>query len=237
MKIHILETGEPPVSLKNRYGGYPSMFERMLAPLSERFTFSSSAVHIDEPSPSPDNYDALLITGSPAGVYEEHDWIAGAEKSIRSTAQAQKPMVGVCFGHQLLSKSFGGRVEKSARGWGVGAHDYELNAETDWMTPRAARITCAVSHQDQVIEPPVGARVLGGSDFCPNGVLEYAQAPAISFQPHPEFSHEFAADLMRLRRERIPAGLIETGLQSLRSGSDRELIARWIATFLLQNAR
>lgn len=237
MHIHILETGEPPAPLKTRYGGYPSMFERMLAPLSERFSFSSSAVHLDRPSPPPDNYDALLITGSPAGVYEEHGWIASAEQIIHRTVQTQKPMVGVCFGHQLLAKAFGGRVEKAPQGWGVGAHTYKIKAGADWMTPGAARITCAVSHQDQVIEPPAGARVLGGSDFCPNGVIEYAQAPAISFQPHPEFAHEFAADLMRLRRERIPSDRIEAGLQSLRPGSDRALIARWIATFFLQKAR
>ena len=237
MHIHILETGEPPAPLKERFGGYPAMFERTLGPLSARFSFSRTAVHEGAAPPDPGAFDGLLITGSPAGVYDGHDWIETAEDLARRAAASGKPAVGICFGHQLLTQAFGGRVEKSERGWGVGAHAYEVKTTASWMTPAPSRVACAVSHQDQVIEPPAGAQVLGGSDFCPNGIIEYAQGPAISFQPHPEFSHDFAAALMRLRKERIPADRIETGLASLEAASDRDLISGWIVNFFLQHAR
>lgn len=237
MHVCILETGEPPAPLKGEFGDYPAMFRRMLAPLSPRFSFSSVAAHKGEKMPALAGFDGLLITGSPAGVYEEHDWIDDCADLVRRTAAAGKPQVGICFGHQLMAQAFGGRTEKSERGWGVGVHAYEMKGAADWMDPPSNRLACAVSHQDQVVETPPGARVLGGSDFCPFGVLEFAQGPAISFQQHPEFAHDYGQSLLRLRRDRIPAERWEPGLASYRDRSDRDTMARWIANFFLQHAR
>ncbi len=237
MHIRILETGEPPAPLNKEYGAYPAMFERLLAPFSPKLSFSTSPIFRGAPIPAVSEFDALLITGSPAGVYDGLDWIAKAETLIRQTAKAGKAQVGICFGHQLMAQAFGGTVEKSGKGWGVGVHDYRVTGSASWMTPPSGRIACAVSHQDQVMAPPAGARVLGGSDFCPNGVIEYAQGPAISFQPHPEFARDYGAALLRLRADRIAKDRIESGLTSYKGKSDRELIGRWIANFFLQHAR
>lgn len=237
MHILILETGEPPAPLNREYGRYPAMFERLLSPFSGRFRFSASPVFRGAPMPPLSDFDGLLITGSPAGVYDGDKWIAEAEDLVRRTAKAGKPQVGVCFGHQLMAQAFGGTVEKSDGGWGVGVHDYQLAGEADWMAPPARRVACAVSHQDRVTTPPPGARILGGSDFCPYGVIEYAQGPAISLQPHPEFTHDFGAALLRLRADRMPTDRVETGLSSYKGKSDRELIGRWIANFFLKHAR
>ncbi len=237
MQLHIIETGEPPAPLKDQFGGYPSMIERVLTPLGPDLSFSTTPVFRGDAAPPLSAFDALIITGSPAGVYDGHDWIAPTEDFLRRAIAAGKPTVGICFGHQLLAQAFGGTVEKSAKGWGVGAHSYDLITGVGWMTPMQSRAACAVSHQDQVTQPPDGARVLGGSTFCPNGVIDYAQGPAISFQQHPEFSHDYAAALMRLRRGRIPEDRVSAGLDSLTHKSDRDLIANWIVNFLMQHAR
>ena len=237
MQIRILETGEPPDPLKSQLGDYPGMFERLLAPWSKEFSFSSTAAHKGEAMPAISEFDGLLITGSPAGVYDEYDWIGPCEDLVRHTADAGKPQVGICFGHQLMAQAFGGRTEKSDKGWGVGVHDYKLAGATDWMSPPSNRLACAVSHQDQVVEAPAGARVLGGSEFCPIGVLEFAQGPAISFQQHPEFAHDYGEALLRLRKGRIPADRADPGIASYKNHSDRELMGKWIANFFLQHAR
>lgn len=184
-----------------------------------------------------DAFDGLLITGSPLAVYEGHDWIAPLEDLIRQTAAAGKPQVGICFGHQLLSQAFGGRVEKSDKGWGVGVHEYEVKDACGWMTPALAQFNCVVSHQDQVVKAPPGARVLSGSEFCPNGALQYAQGPAISFQPHPEFSHEYADALLRTRQHHIAESVIEIALNSFKDRTDRNTLARWIVQFYKTHGR
>ena len=230
-RIAILETGLPPSSLVGRYGSYPAMMERMLAPLDPGFTFVTVKTAAGEAAPAPVDYDGLLITGSAAGAYDGHPWIAPLEEAIRAAARAGKPQVGICFGHQIMAQAFGGRVEKSDRGWGVGLHGYTVESAAPWLVPAPSQFSCAVSHQDQVVALPAAGRRLAGSDFCPNGVVAYAHAPAISFQMHPEFETAFAVDLLKSREERVPRALLDDGLATLKKRSDRGLIARWIANF------
>jgi len=231
MRISIIETGAPPDPLAARHPTYPLMMERMLAPLAPHFSFTSWPTFRDRSLPTISDFDGLLITGSPAGVYEDHDWIAPLEELIRATAAAGKPQVGICFGHQLMAQAFGGEVKKSDKGWGVGVHQYDVTADAPWMIPAQGKISCAVSHQDQVTAPPPGAKTIAGSGFCEFGALAYAQGPAISFQMHPEFDHDYASDLIRVRRNRFGEELSDAGLASLRKGSDRGVMAQWIVNF------
>lgn len=232
MHIAIIETGEPPAALADRYPGYGAMMEAMLAPVAPDFRFSPVRIFDDGAAPPRiADFDGLLITGSAAGVYEGHDWIAPLEDLIRQTASARKPQFGICFGHQIMAQAFGGKVEKSDKGWGVGLHAYDIDRPAEWMTPPLGRIACAVSHQDQVVDLPAGARRLGGSAFCENGFLDYAHAPAASLQPHPEFTSDYAEALLRLRRGRVGEDLASEGLASLKNRSDRGAIAGWIAQF------
>lgn len=232
MKLAILETGLPPEGLDAEHGSYPDMFRAMLAPLMPGLETVDYRVCDGAGLPRPDDFDGFLVTGSPAGVYEDHDWIAPLEDFIRAVHAAKRPMVGICFGHQVIASALGGRVEKSTKGWGAGVHTYEVVGEAVFMAAdRPARLACAVSHQDQVVEPPAGARRIAGSPFCPYGILEYRDGPALSIQAHPEFTHDFARALMDLRSDRIPQEVRALAGPSLSNGSDRGLLARWIARF------
>ncbi|MBI1366307.1 MAG: type 1 glutamine amidotransferase [Alphaproteobacteria bacterium] len=207
------------------------MMARMLAPLAPGFRYKTYPLVEGAPFPAVSSIDGAIITGSPYGVYEDHEWLGPLEGFIRDMAAAGKPNVGVCFGHQAMAKAFGGHVVKSDKGWGAGVHDYEVRREEDWMRPAARRLSCVVSHQDQVVAPPLGARVIAGSDFTPYGALAYAQGPAISFQMHPEFDADFSAALFRAREGRMPAETVEAALESLAKPTDRRLIAEWIVNF------
>lgn len=180
--------------------------------------------------PDPAAFDAAIITGSAAGVYENDAWIGDLLDWIRA-AKGRTRLVGVCFGHQAMAQALGGRVEKSERGWGVGLHRYEVTAVEPWMSPVASAVALPASHQDQVVETPAGARVLLRSDFTPFAGLAWGE-DAISFQPHPEFTPAFATDLTAGRHDRIDPALVERAVDSLTVPDDRAMVGGWIRAFL-----
>jgi GMP synthase-like glutamine amidotransferase len=232
MRVVILETGRPPAALRDRHSDYPTMFRALLAPVDPGLRFETIAIVDGAAAPAPQEADAFLITGSPAGVYEDHAWIAPLEAHIRATAAAGVPQIGICFGHQIMAQAFGGHVAKSDKGWGVGRHTYEVVDAPDWMDPAPQRFALAASHQDQVIKAPPGARVLARSAHTDYAALAYAQGPAVSFQGHPEMSAAFTTDLVASRRGRIPDAVVDGALASLADPLDAAAVASWMARFM-----
>jgi GMP synthase-like glutamine amidotransferase len=238
MRITILETGRPPEALRADYPSYPAMFAALLAGADADLRFESIAVVDNAALPDPKTLDAILITGSPAGVYDPEPWIAPLEDFIRAAAAAATPQVGICFGHQIMAQAFGGQVEKSAKGWGVGRHRYTITQRAAWMGPNATAFAVAASHQDQVVALPPNARVLAHNDHCAFAALDYVHAPAMSLQGHPEMSAAFAADLIQARRgARIPEPIAAAALASLQHGFDTDTVAAWIVAFLRAHQR
>ena len=227
MEVAILRTGAPPPDLAPRFGPYDAMFARLLGP---GFSLRGYDVQGGEKLPAPDSHPAFLITGSAAGVYEPLPWIPPLLSFLRE-AKGRAKLVGICFGHQAMAEALGGRVEKSERGWGIGLQDYDLWESASWMGEAPpGRIAIPVSHQDQVVVPPPGARVLAGNAFTPFGLLDYEDAPAISMQFHPEFEPDYAEALIEHRRARVPDP--DTAIASLERPNDRALVAQWIRAFL-----
>lgn len=227
MEVAILRTGTPPPDLAPRFGPYDDMFGRLLGP---GFSMRGYDVQAGAALPSPEAHPAFLITGSPAGVYEPLPWIAPLLAFLRE-AKGRTKLVGICFGHQAMAEALGGRVEKSERGWGIGLQDYELWEQASWMGETLpGRIAVPVSHQDQVVVPPPGARVLAGNAFTPFGMLEWQDASAISMQFHPEFEPDYAKALIEHRRARVPGA--DAAIASLERPNDRALVAEWIRGFL-----
>ncbi|WP_370334686.1 type 1 glutamine amidotransferase [Parvularcula marina] len=231
MKLVIAETGIPPMDLSATHNHYPDMMVAMLSKAGLDVDAGVARVFSGDQAPAPDEGDALLITGSPAGVYEDLPWIAPLAAAVRDWASSGKPVIGICFGHQLMAHAMGGRVEKSAFGWGVGVHTYELT-DAARASGDPARIACVVSHQDQVVSLPEGAERIGGSAFCPNGIIRYGQGRMLSFQMHPEFDHEFAEALLAIRENIIPAERVALARAGFSHHTDRALMGKWIAAFL-----
>lgn len=236
MRLTIFETGRPPQELRGAHPDYPEMFADLLG--DSEFTFESIAIGDGAPLPDPAGLEAVLITGSAAGVYEEHAWIKPLEAAIRAHAARRIPQIGICFGHQIIARALGGQVEKSERGWGVGRHDYQLIEPPAWMEDGGLGsdrgFAIAASHQDQVIAPPPGARLLAANAHTPYAALLYEEANALTFQGHPEMSPAFTAALVASRRGRIPEPVVDTALESLQLPLDSARVARWIKAFLLQ---
>ena len=226
-RIAILETGAPPPALAAAHGDYPAMLRELLG---QEFAFETFDVQAGE-WPDAGAFDAAIITGSAAGVYETDAWIAGLLDWIRE-AKGRTKLVGVCFGHQAMAQALGGRVEKSDRGWGVGLHRYQEVSPEPWMTPAASAVSIPASHQDQVVEKPADARVLLRSDFTPFAGLAWGD-DAISFQAHPEFTPAFATALTAGRHDRIDPALVKRAVDSLKAADDRATVGQWISDFVM----
>lgn len=220
MRIGILQTGQAPDDLKRDLGDYPELFEQLLA--GHGFTFQTWHV---ENGVFPEGVHAAegwLITGSRHGAYEDHAFIAPLEAFIRSAYAQQVPLVGICFGHQIIAQALGGKVEKFKGGWAVGPQDYAF---------ADGALTLQAWHQDQVVVKPAAAKVIARNDFCENAALVYDDR-AFSVQAHPEFRDAFVDGLIKTRgRGKVPDPLLDAASARLGGPLHNARIAEQIAAF------
>lgn len=219
MRIGILQTGQSPDEIRAKHGDYDQFFVKYLG--GRGFEFDSYPVLDGILPEGPEAADGWLITGSRFGVYEDHAWIPALEDFVRRVYAVGVPIVGVCFGHQILAQALGGRVEKFDGGWSVGPQDYTSDMFGDQ--------SIIAWHQDQVTQRPADATVVASSEFCENAMLLYGKK-ALTIQPHPEFTAAFLADLLATRGKVLPDAIREEASRN----SDAPLTSQHFADHITQ---
>lgn len=235
-RLGILQAGRSPEALLDRFPDYNGMFVELLG--ENAFDYRHWPV-LDGTFPDcVDDADAWLITGSRFGAYEDHAWIPPLEAFIREVYASGKPMVGICFGHQVIAQALGGKVEKFTGGWSVGRVQYALDEDFFGDTPAAHDASAGTPlfafHQDQVIELPPGARNAGSSDFCQHAALIYDKR-ILTLQPHPEFEQAFIEGLLETRGEILPEAVKVQAEQTLGLPVARSAVAETLRRFLSGN--
>ena len=228
MRVGILTTGQPAAHF-----GVPSYAQMISASLGPGFECVEIDVREHDPAAAGAPVQSFVITGSASGVQDPDAWIGRLRNWLRDSDPAV-PLVGICFGHQIMAEAFGGVVRASASGWGIGLHRYETQCREAWMDEVEAFVLPAF-HRDQVMAVPAGCRVVAGSDFCRCAVLAYENRRAVSFQAHPEFSLSFTRQLIDRCEEKqvvLPSRIAEAR-ESLSQTDDRGRVFGWIRRFLV----
>ncbi|WP_260259295.1 type 1 glutamine amidotransferase [Vibrio intestinalis] len=199
MKIGILKCGDVAAPMIDQFGHYSDCLIKHIG-LDEIAQIHEWNVYQQHALPSStDECDAYVIGGSPSGVNDNATWIDSLATFIRQAFKAQKPLVGICFGHQAIHYALGGQVEKSDQGWGLGAYDVTFKQSLGSFS-HGDGLNILSIHQDQVIALAPNFESVAGSDFCPHFVTRYKNT-VLTIQGHPEFTPAFLLNLIKQRQD------------------------------------
>jgi GMP synthase-like glutamine amidotransferase len=236
MRIGLLECDHVDGRFPHIAGGYREMFAALLAPHLPELRFSYyDACHGVLP-PAPEACDAWLCSGSQFSVYDGLDWIAPLGEFLRQVREARTPYVGICFGHQMLAHSLGGKVARAVEGWGVGIHETTIVRQERWMRPEQTTCRLQYMHADQVQRLPAGAVVLGRAEHCEVAMFRVGRS-MLGIEGHPEFTAAYSEALIRARQDQIGAARAGQALESIRRPTDGAVVGRWIAEFVSRPLR
>lgn len=198
----LIQTGEAPDALRARFGGFADWFRAAMRvdPAQVRIV----RVDAGEALPEPAEIAGAVITGSAAMVTERTPWSEHTAGWIRDAMDAETPLFGVCYGHQLMAHALGGTVGWLPVGREIGTESITRLSQDDAPDLRELppSFPAQTTHRQSVLEPPSGAEVLARSQRDPHQLLRYAPN-ALSSQFHPEFTPEFMRAYIAARADTL----------------------------------
>lgn len=222
-RILIVKCGSTHPRIRPVFGDYDRWFREALGGAPARFLTVSP--FDGEALPSLAEVRGILLTGSPASVRDESPWMADVSRYVREANEEEIPVLGVCFGHQLLGEALGGRVEKSPGGWEFGTVPIELTAAGSGdplFEDIPARFHAHTIHQDELASPPPGAVRLAGNAH--SAWQAFAFGPRIrAVQFHLEISPSILEALADALGRRISVRETDVG---------ERILANWLRHFL-----
>ncbi|MBS0383345.1 MAG: glutamine amidotransferase [Proteobacteria bacterium] len=213
----LIQTGEAPDPIHARFGGFVDWFRAAMRLDSTQM----QVARVDEgaPLPAPESIAGAVITGSGAMVTDRADWSERTAAWIRMAMDANLPLFGVCYGHQLMAHAMGGEVGWLPAGREIGTRvitrTHADTADGAWLDGLPTAFPAHTTHRQSVLQPPPGAAVLARSELDPYQLLRYAPN-ALSTQFHPEFT----AESMRAYLDARAAALREEGLDPVAISAD-----------------
>jgi GMP synthase (glutamine-hydrolysing) len=224
-RILVVQCGSIHAGFAARRGDFPMWFARRLAPVA-----GLTVTRPWEGLPSPARFHGVVVTGSPLSVCRPPRWLDPLSDWLLDAAR-RLPVLGVCFGHQVLARALGARVERNPRGLEIGTVQVRLTG-AGRADPLFAGCPDSLSvqqtHEDHVPELPPGAVLLAGNDVTP--VQAFAWGDLVRcVQFHPEMDGEdsrLLAETQRAALDRSVPGGCDAILGSVRETPEAARVLR-----------
>lgn len=227
-KVVILITGDPVDDVRETDGDYGAIIQRALG---DAWQGPCQAVDArNEALPRLDAEDAVVISGSSANVHERAPWMKRSEAWLREVVSVGTPVLGLCFGHQLLAQALQGEVAPNPRGREIGTVTVERLVDDPLLAGLDRSFTVNACHVDTVARLPKGAAVLARSPIDDHQALRFGPR-CYGVQFHPEFD----GGLIRKFIDARSAAMIDEGLDpaaALRAAEDTPLAQRVLHNFI-----
>ena len=231
MKIGILKCDSTSEHFRKEHGDYQDWYKSLFLSVEPFLKFETYDVILGEYPKRLHENDVYLISGSRYGANDGDKWIDVLEKFVLELKSQKHPLVGICFGHQMIAKALGGKTELSTKGWGVGVQKYQKIVTEPWLEPDIEQFSILSFHKDQVSKLPKDAVLIAENDFCPYSAY-YIGEWLISFQGHPELTKDYIRALLFHRKNILGKEVLKIGLESLEQQIQPQIIAKWILNFV-----
>lgn len=211
--VLLMKAGETAASVRLAVGDYERWFLETVGLDGHRFDIVPAYQGVKLPE-EPRAYDAVMMTGSPLSVTQLEPWMRQAGEYMAEAAERGVPVLGVCFGHQLLAHTYGGRVTRSQHGREIGTVEVALTdagRADPLFEGLPERFSVQATHEDFVETVPHGARVLAGNAHTGTQAVAY-RGNVRGVQFHPETPPVAMRAMIECRAEGLEAEAVARGL-------------------------
>jgi len=197
--ILILKTGTTSAEVRATHGDFDRWFTDALSGQGVAFELVDATM---APLAVPDGCAGIIVTGSPASVRREEPWMAPLEAFLRSVSTQGIPLLGVCFGAQILAHAYGSQVIRNPEGWEIGGIDLSLEKDATGdplFTGLTGSMKALATHEDRIENLPAGATLLASNASSP---IQAFRLPGLVWgvQFHPEITPAILEILIQVRR-------------------------------------
>jgi len=201
----ILKTGGTIPAIARELGDFEDWIsDAMRLPEAQ---FLCISVFEGEPLPDITSLSSIVVTGSPAMMTQDLHWIRQSQEYLLEAIEAELPVLGICFGHQLLAHALGGKVDWHPAGREIGTTNVRLtcDAEDDELFADLIKdFPVHTTHMQTVTKLPAGARVLASNQFEAHHALRFRKR-VWGVQFHPEFDASIMRGYIEARSEQLEA--------------------------------
>lgn len=203
----VLVAGEAPREVAARLGEFSEWIAKQTPGWSAAWALHD--LRSADPLPDCRAVRGIVITGSASSVTERAPWMLKAEAYVRDVVAAETPLLGICFGHQLMAQALGGDVQKNPRGREIGTVDATKVIDDVLFAGLGDTFAVNATHVDSIVVVPPRARVIATTELDPCAAVDFGPA-ARGVQFHPEFDGAAMRGYLTVRR----SILLEEGLDA-----------------------